>query len=221
MRTTAMRKPSLWLGRRYLLTTALIATIGATGIVSCPESYARIGESYGAFKTKIAKTYTFKAEQKKDSVTHYMFVMVKDKTHEEASAGFNIGLTISVSGGKVVGQAMVIRLGDNATNGKKLAVAHCLDFMYEALGKPAPRNSTETEQEFQAFSSAVDQVYAGIPQSVRYPGFKAKITINKSPTGDLLLAATPENPITVPPAGASSTAGSSNNSKGAPSKKAK
>lgn len=159
------------------------------------QSQARLGENFQAFKVKVLKGFKLKGESKKDIRTYYMYSMALDQTTQQAAPGFAGGLTITVVGGKITGQSMVMRFGDNYEAGKALATAHALDFAYESLGKPAPKS---TEKEFQAYAQAIDSVMTGNPQNLRYPGFNGVITLSMSADQGVIIAATPDAP---PPAG--------------------
>lgn len=161
-------------------------------MLSGTEAEARLGETYAAFKAKAAKGFTFKSESKKDTRTYYMFSMALDPSTLQAAPGFAGGLTVTVVNGHVTGQSMVMRLGDNYEAGKTLATAHALDFAYEALGKPGPKNKEATEKEFQSYTSAIDKVLAGNPYNLRYPGFNGVITMSLSADQALIIAATPD-----------------------------
>ncbi len=151
-----------------------------------------MGESFQAFKVKAAKGFKLKAESRKDTRTYYMYSMSLDATTTQAAPGFAGGLTVTVVGGRVTGQSMVMRLGDNYQAGKALATAHALDFAYESLGKPSPKTKDATEKEFRAYTQAIDMVMGGSPQNLRYPGFNGVITLSLAPDQSVIIAATPD-----------------------------
>lgn len=118
--------------------------------------------------------------------------MILDKQTTQGAPGFSSAITLTVVDGKIVGQSMIIRIGENVQGGKALATLHAMDFVYEALGKAAPKNKSATESEFSQYQMAIDQVLSGFPQHVKYPHYAAVITMSRTPDGDLLLAATPD-----------------------------
>ncbi len=175
--------------RKILVTTTLSITLT---LLFCSSVEARLGESFQSFKAKAAKGFKFKSESKKDTRTYYMYSMALDPTTTQAAPGFAGGLTVTVVGGRVTGQSMVMRLGENYEAGKALATAHALDFAYESLGKPSPKTKESTEKEFQAYSQAIDMVMGGSPQNLRYPGFNGVITFSLAADQGVIIAATPD-----------------------------
>jgi hypothetical protein len=174
--------------KNILLTTTLLSSLT---LIHCSWAEARLGESFQSFRVKAAKGFKFKSESKRDTRTYYMYSMSLDPNTTQAAPGFAGGLTVTVVNGKVTGQSMVMRLGDNYQAGKALATAHALDFAYESLGKPSP-NKESTEKEFQAYSQAIDMVMSGSPQNLRYPGFNGVITLSMAPEQGVIIAATPD-----------------------------
>jgi hypothetical protein len=174
--------------RMFAAATVAVAVVAGT---ACGAE-ARLGESYHAFKTKLERSYKFTKESKKDDRTYEMFTMIVDDATKAKAPGFGAGLTLTVVDGKILGQALAIRMGDNMEGGKAVAALHVMDFIYEAIGKPAPKSKDAAETEFQQFQSAIEQVLSGLPQHVQYPGFKARITLSRTADGELLLAATPD-----------------------------
>jgi hypothetical protein len=153
---------------------------------------ARLGESINNFRAKAAASFKFKTETKKEDRSYYMFTMTLDDKTKEGAPGFAGGLTLTVVDNKIVGQSMILRLGDNYEGGKALATLHCMDFAYESIGKPAPKNKQNSESEYAMYGQAIDQVLAGSSQHVKYPGFNDKITMSRTNDGDLLIAVTPD-----------------------------
>jgi hypothetical protein len=156
-----------------------------------PEAQARLGETFASFKAKAQSSYKLVKEQKKDDRTYESFSMIINDKLKESAPGFAVAETLTVVDRKIVGQSMVIRIGQNYEGGKSLATLHAMDFAYESIGKPIPKKEV-AEQEFKQLQIAVDEVLVGVPQHVKYPHYKAKITLSRSPEGELLLAATPD-----------------------------
>ena len=157
----------------------------------CPSAQARLGEPFKTFKAKAETSYKFLKEDKKDDRTYESFVMILNEKLKASAPNFAVAETLTVVDGKIVGQSMMIRIGDNYEGGKAMAIIHAMDFAYESLGKPAPTKDG-VEKEYRQYEIAVTQVLAGLPQKIQYPGFKAKITLSRSNDGELLLAATPD-----------------------------
>lgn len=168
--------------------TLLLLAVMLPSLSSGPAA-ARIGEAYSEFKPKAERGFKLKSETKKDNRTYYMYVMTLDRPTQEAAPGFTGGLTLTVIGGKITGQSMVLRLGDYQEAGKALAAAHALDFAYESLGKASPKSKVTTEKELAAYTTALDQALDGVAQNIRYPGFNVKITMSKYGQADILIAA--------------------------------
>jgi len=156
------------------------------------EASARLGQSIEGFKGKLTSSFKFKGQTKKQDRTYYMFSLVSTASTQNRAPGFGAGITATVVDGKVVGQSMVLRLGDNFSGGKELATLHSMDFAYEALGKSPPSSQASLKQELDQYSSAIDQVLGGSAQHVRYPGFTSLITMSRTTDGDVLIAITPE-----------------------------
>lgn len=174
----------------HALQGLLIAAVMLLNL-ACRPVEARIGEEFSRFKSKVERGFKLKSTTKKDNRTYYMYVMELDKTTQEAAPGFTGGLTLTVVGGKITGQSMVLRLGDNFDAGKTLAAAHALDFAYESLGKQNPKSKATTEKELTSYTNALAQVLAGAAQNIRYPGFNVKITMSKYGENGILIAAVP------------------------------
>jgi hypothetical protein len=153
---------------------------------------AKLGEPFGVFQARIITNYKFKAHSKKDDRDYYMYSMITDADTDVAAPGFGGGLTITVNRGLIVGQSMLLRIGDNAQAGRSLAALHTFDFAFESLGRPNPSSQTAIEQELRSYTNAVNKALAGAPQNIRYPGGGGKITIAKRADGALAIAATPE-----------------------------
>lgn len=156
---------------------------------SCAPADARIGESLGSFKAKCAQFYTQKNEKKKEDRTYIMYSL---KPNASQPSGFGVGMTVTIVDGKVVGQSMAIRMGDNYELGKVQAIGHTIAFINETLGRPITTDPAAVQKEFSDLGQAVEQALAGSAQDIRYPGYTSRIRIARSGDGDLLLAATPD-----------------------------
>jgi hypothetical protein len=170
---------------------AVALACAAVSLSSVPPAQARLGESLRSFKSKAEHSYKFVKETKKEDRSYESFIMIVDNKLKESAPGFAVAETLTVVDGKIVGQSMVIRVGENYEGGKALATLHAMDFAYESIGKPPP-NKQVAEEEFKQLQFAVDQVLVGMPQHIKYPHYKARITLSRSNEGELLVAATPD-----------------------------
>lgn len=163
-----------------------------TFLVGTQSCNAKLGEPFGVFQARIINNYKFKAHSKKNDRDYYMYSMVTDSDTDKAAPGFEGGLTITVSAGLILGQSMILRIGNNPQAGKSLAALHALDFAFESLGRPTPSSQAAIEKELRSYTNAVNKALADAPQNIRYPGGGGKITIAKRADGALAIAATPE-----------------------------
>jgi hypothetical protein len=155
-----------------------------------PPATARLGEEFSVFNSQILSNFKSKGKETKQEKSYYRYTMILDKATEQAAPGFDGGLTVTVENGFIVGQSMLIRMGDNREAGKALAALHTLDFAFESLGRPSPKTKQEVQRELQSYTAAVNKALAGSPQNIRYSDAIGKITISKRPDGSLALAAT-------------------------------
>lgn len=172
--------------------------------MSCPKAEARLGEDFGAFLnrfTKTTKSLKPLAQLPGVSTQHFTFEVNVPVQQKRASPGFAAGVTVTVTEGKIVGQSLAVKPGNNVTVGQKLAGIHGFSFAYEAIGKAIPPTRDKAEVEFNAFCNAVDRACMGELQYLRYPGFKSLVVIQRdSTTGNILIAVTPEMPAQPKPA---------------------
>lgn len=154
---------------------------------------AKLGENYARFQATAAKGFKYKGRKDKDNHSYYMFTMQLDDATLTAAPGFSGGLTVTVAAGKIIGQSMVLRLGENIEAGKVLAAVHVIDFIYEALGRPNPKSKEAVAEELRSYESAIDQCLEDIPQKVKYPDTPGKIIISKTQAGDIAVACTADN----------------------------
>lgn len=177
------------------ITPAILLLLSLT----CPQNAeARLGEDFGAYLqrfTKTTKSLKPLAQMPGVSTQHFTFEVNVPMDQKKASPGFAAGVTVTVTEGKIVGQSLAVKLGNNVTVGQKLAGIHGFSFAYEAIGKTIPPTRDKAEVEFKAFCNAVDRACLGEQQYLRYPGFRALITIRTDPTsGNIQIAATPDMP---------------------------
>lgn len=162
-------------------------------LVSCGlPAEARLGEPIQAFKNRVAGAYKAKPVTKKEDRSYHMFSLMPSNEVKEKTPGFGVGITATVVDGKIVGQSMAIRFGDNYDAGKKLGALYTMDFAYESIGKPPPKSKEAVDVEVGQFAMAIEQVLAGNSQHVSYPGFAYRITMSRTKEGDLLIAVTPD-----------------------------
>lgn len=157
---------------------------------------ARLGETFDAFLhrfTVASKSLKPLAQLPGVSTQNFTFEVNVSLEQKKASPGFAAGVTVTVSEGKIVGQSLAVKPGNNVTVGQKLAALHGFSFAYEAIGKTIPPTRDKAEIEYKAFCNSVDRACMGEEQFLRYPGYRALITIRTDPTtGNILIAATPE-----------------------------
>ncbi|MDR3615629.1 MAG: hypothetical protein P4L53_18865 [Candidatus Obscuribacterales bacterium] len=175
-----------------MLKVLCLLVLPVTSFCFAQACEAKLGEPFGVFQARIITNYKFQAHSKKEDRDYYMYSMITDADTDIAAPGFGGGLTITVSSGLIVGQSMLLRIGNNAQAGKSLAALHTFDFAFESLGRPTPPSQTAIEQELRSYTNAVSKALAGAPQNIRYPGGGGKITIAKRSDGALAIAATPE-----------------------------
>lgn len=162
------------------------------GLSGAQPAEARLGEDFAKYKTRVARGFIATGEKKSGNTVNYMFQLVVDQRQQLASPGYAAGITITAQNGKITGQSMAIRPGTNPLVGGTLAAIHGFAFAYEALGKPLPTDKLKAEMQFKAFSGAVTQAFMGNPQNLRYPGFPGLVTVTRDPSGNLIVAARPE-----------------------------
>lgn len=163
-----------------------------------PKAQARLGEDFGSFLNRFTKaTNALKplAQLPGVSTQHFTFEVNVPVKQKKLSPGFAAGVTVTVTEGKIVGQSLAVKPGNNVPAGQKLACLHGFSFTYEAIGKAIPPTRDKTEIEFNAFCSAIDRACMGEVQYLRYPGTRALVAIQRDSTnGNILIAVTPEMP---------------------------
>ena len=152
---------------------------------------AKLGEDISAYKAKVAKAYTLKSQSNKDGKTYCVFSINMNQQLKDIAPEFGGGLTISVDKGKIIGQSMVLRLGQSKEAAKAIAVRYALDFAFESLGRPVPKTKAEISDEVNSYTTVINNAMAGDPQNVHYPNVKGKITVTMQKDGSLVFAATP------------------------------
>ena len=174
------------LSRFSVIVCALVFSL--TGMA---QAEARMGQSIESFKAKLRSSYRLKETVKKQDRTYYMFIMNISSKIRSQAPGFAVGVTATVVDGRIVGQSMVLRSGENDETGKQLVTYHVMDFVYEALGKAAPKSEESAKRELDQYRTAVDNALAGNAQRVEYPGYKSMITMSRTKDADVLIAVTP------------------------------
>jgi hypothetical protein len=159
-------------------------------LLAQPPALARLGEDFTSFEGRIISNFKFKGKETKQNRSYYRYTMLLDKSTEQAAPGFDGGLTVTVENGLIVGQSMLIRMGENNEAGKALAALHTLDFAFESLGRPSPKTKQEVQRELQSYTAALSKALAGTPQNIRYADTPGKITVSKRPDGSIAIAAT-------------------------------
>lgn len=192
----SFKAPHILAVQKAVVALALIAP----GLSGAQPAEARLGEDFVKYKMRVAKGFIATGEKKSGNTVNYMFQLVVEPKQQLASPGYAAGITITAQNGKITGQSMAIRPGTNPFVGGTLAAIHGFAFAYEALGKPLPTDKLKAEMQFKAFSGAVTQAFMGNPQNLRYPGFPGLVTITRDASGNLIVAARPEQAPSAQPA---------------------
>lgn len=166
---------------------------------SPPACDAKIGEQISAFRAKTSARLKFRTQEARGAQTNYRFAFPLTPDEETRCPGFATGITVTVAGGKIVGQSMAIRMGDAYDEGRALAARRALDFILEAIGKPKSTSQSEDAQQLASIKSAIEQALISNPQNIQFPGFPQRSKLSCSPDGDLLVAVLP--PVEVAPPG--------------------
>lgn len=182
------------------LLTALPALLPLAIIISSQQPCeAKIGEQISVFRAKTASRLKFRTQESRGAQVNYRFAFPLTPDEETRCPGFATGITVTVAGGKIVGQSMAIRMGDAYDEGRMLAARRSLDFILEAIGKPKSTSQTEDAQQLASIKSAIEQALISNPQNIQFPGFPQRSKLSCSPDGDLLVAVLP--PIEQAPPG--------------------
>ena len=169
-------------------------------MVSQIPCQAKIGEPIGVYRAKIAAKYKFRAQEARGAQTYYRYAYPLTPEEEQRCPGFGTGITVTVAGGKIVGQSMAIRMGDSYDESRVMAARRSLDFILEAIGKPKSTSQTEDAQQLASIKNAIEQALISNPQNIQFPGFPQRSKLSCAPDGDLLVAILP--PIDAAPPGA-------------------
>jgi hypothetical protein len=164
---------------------------------SAPPALARVGQPVASFNTKMGRIFLAKGTtppKDANSDGYARYVLIGNPDRQKRSPGFGAGITLTLKGNKIVGQSMVVRLGQNRKVGKMFSVMLSLNVCYDALGKEAPKNQKATNDEVRAYATAIDRALSGSPEYIRYNGFPMKITMSKTKDADLLVAITSTAP---------------------------
>lgn len=175
----------------------LAITMTLAGQMPC---LAKIGEPIASYRARIAARYKFRSQEARGTQTNYRYAYPLTPEEETRCPGFATGITVTVAGGKIVGQSMAIRMGDAYDEGRNMAARRSLDFILEAIGKPKSTSQTEDAQQLASIKSAIEQALISNPQNIQFPGFPQRSKLSCSPDGDLLVAVLP--PIEQAPPGA-------------------
>jgi hypothetical protein len=135
--------------------------------------------------------FFLKDQTTKGDVAYLRYSLIGDPQRQKVSPGFGGGVTLTVKEGVISGESLLIRLGDAPKAGKALATVLSLNVAYEGLGKDPPTKPAVQEKEIKAYLTAIEAALSGSPQTIRYKGFNAKITVLCTKTKDLLLTVTP------------------------------
>lgn len=157
-----------------------------------PLARAKIGESINSFKAKCAKEFQFKGTDSKGNSTYYRFTLIPTKEEQDDSPGFGAGMTITVVGGQIQGQAMALRIGQYYEAGKVVVARRALKFILESIGKPSLQK--EEDQLLESVKMAVDQALRYIPQSIQFPGYNHRVKVSFGSSGDIIVAVLPPSP---------------------------
>ena len=160
---------------------------------------AKIGEPFANYRTKVAAKFRFRTQEAKGAQTYYRFAYPLTPDEEQRCPGFGTGVTITVAGGKIVGQSMAVRLGDAYDESRAMASRRALDFILEAIGKAKSLSPTEDAQQLASIKNAIEQALISNPQNIQFPGFPQRAKLSCSATGDLLIAVLP--PVQTAPPG--------------------
>ena len=172
-----------------LLTASFASGNGAEG---------KIGGTLQTFQTRNAKLFAFKSRTVKEDKIYYVYSLTSHPAQQHSSPGFAGGATLTTSGGKILGESVVLRLGADQEVGRILAAAICMDLTYEAIGKAAPKTDTLRAYEFNSYTSAITRGLQGMPQTIRYKNCPFRITISRTNENNVLLAITPIQPAAKP-----------------------
>lgn len=155
------------------------------------QCQAKIGESFAGYRARVASKYTFRTQEAKGAQTYYRFAYPLTPEEGQRCPGFGTGITITVAGGKIVGQSMAVRMGDAYDESRSMASRRALDFILEAIGKAKSASPTEDAQQLASIKSAIEQALISNPQNIQFPGFPQRAKLSCSSTGDLLVAVLP------------------------------
>lgn len=161
--------------------------------------HAKIGEAFATYRAKVAAKYQFRTQEAKGAQTYYRFVHPLTPDEQQRCPGFATGITITVAGGKIVGQSMAVRMGDAYDESRNMASRRALDFILEAIGKAKSASPTEDAQQLASIKSAIEQALISNPQNIQFPGFPQRSKLSCSAAGDLLIAVLP--PVQTAPPG--------------------
>lgn len=182
------------------LSTKFLALLLFTASLALGSAaHSKIGGPLTTFQTKNAKLFTLKSRSVKEDKVYYVYSLTSHPAQQHSSPGFAGGVTLTTSGGKILGESLVIRLGADQEVGRILAAAICMELTYEAIGKAAPKTESLRAFEFNSYTNAITRGMQGMPQTIRYKNCNMRITISRTDENNLLLAITPIQPAAAKP----------------------
>src|SRR5438105_2967198 len=120
-------------------------------ILTSQVAYARLGESFQGYKTRLSSISKLQAQ----TGDNYMFELAVDPQVAASSSGYAAGATITVKDGKISGQSLAIRLGVNTYLASTLAASQIFNFICEAAGKPLPKDKSQLDSDIRPVNQAV------------------------------------------------------------------
>lgn len=152
----------------------------------CLPCEARLNESFQGYKTRVSGESKLIAQ----NGDNYMFELTLDPQTKSICPGYAAGVTVTVKTGKITGQSLAIRLGNNAYLGSMLSSQQIYRFISEAAGKPLPKDSKQQEQETQPVRQAVTLALMGQAQTLKLAGYDVNVVISRDSGGNLIVGVT-------------------------------
>ncbi|HMO21468.1 MAG TPA: hypothetical protein PKD05_14525 [Candidatus Melainabacteria bacterium] len=149
---------------------------------------AALGDSIKAFQSKNRERLELKEILIRDEKKYYSFNILVDENELQMAPGFKVGMTVTVSSGKICGQSLAISCGSNPMEGNRLAVDQCYRFACESLGREASNGAAELS----LVQQAVLLAFSNMPQVLKFPDTSGKIVFKTEKKGEekiLLVAA--------------------------------
>ncbi len=155
-------------------------------IVHTSLAYAKLGFALSTFTEKLGTSFKLIGQEKKNQKVYYHYKVVTDDKINNASPGFGGGLTITSDNGKISGESLLVKLGNDREIGQRLAAVLCLNLAYEALAKPIPKDLKDQNAELDSYKHAVSDAALGKPGRISYPGFSSQLIFSMTNDGSLL-----------------------------------